>query len=329
VEVWEHRDVPDTIAQVLLGRPTRTLLGRVQLTAPEICTLARCGMEQRLPIPAVSNRPALLPFASTCATPQALDSTGEGGFFKFSSWRRGSIGNCSPAKNPMCTPVAEPSSVRMRWPWNEFVTPACDDGDSNDQFPTTVGTLFIAINLRDQSQVLLNALRRWTLIRDEKLVAKWKRSRAEAVVAARQWGMLLPTRTAWHWLADSFSALLLILYAFAIALRAFRGTRCARDYKCDPSSDPELLAAASWQDALDAVMTVLSLVDILVKFRTGYVDSDGSVVMNPGRVARRYLQTWFMLDALSCLPHDILPRLLGDDWFESEVSFASFALLRD
>ena len=42
--------------------------------------------------------------------------------------------------------------------------------------------------------------------------------------------------------------------------------------------------------------------DVLLNFRTGYVDANGVEVLAPKECALHYAKTWFCLDFVSCLP---------------------------
>lgn len=51
------------------------------------------------------------------------------------------------------------------------------------------------------------------------------------------------------------------------------------------------------------------LIDMILRFRTGYVNSKGNVVLNPQHVVRKYLQTWFIYDLFVCFPYQIILRI--------------------
>lgn len=58
--------------------------------------------------------------------------------------------------------------------------------------------------------------------------------------------------------------------------------------------------------ALGYIADAVFWTDLVVSFRTGYVDNKQIVHMNPFFVARHYLRTWFAVDLVSCLPLDNL-----------------------
>ena len=53
------------------------------------------------------------------------------------------------------------------------------------------------------------------------------------------------------------------------------------------------------------------MMDICVNFRLGYFDSNGHEVMNPSKITKRYLKSWFPIDFMSSLPYDLWTLILG------------------
>lgn len=58
-------------------------------------------------------------------------------------------------------------------------------------------------------------------------------------------------------------------------------------------------------------MDVTFIVDILINFRTTYVNSNDEVVSHPGKIAVHYLRGWFLIDLVAAIPFDLL--LFGSD----------------
>merc|ERR1719161_49340 len=55
------------------------------------------------------------------------------------------------------------------------------------------------------------------------------------------------------------------------------------------------------------VVTIWFLMDILLCFHTAYIDN-GKLIQDRGKVAKQYLFSWFLLDAVASFPYDwILP----------------------
>ena len=58
-----------------------------------------------------------------------------------------------------------------------------------------------------------------------------------------------------------------------------------------------------WIALLECSMDLLFMFDILINFRTGFVDSEtGFIVYDYNEVAKEYLRTWFVLDVVSGIP---------------------------
>ena len=70
-----------------------------------------------------------------------------------------------------------------------------------------------------------------------------------------------------------------------------------------------LLVAQLLFEGFDTLCDVYFMVDLVVRFRTGYVNNKGNLVLNPQHVARRYLKTWFLFDIVVSLPYQIVWRL--------------------
>lgn len=58
--------------------------------------------------------------------------------------------------------------------------------------------------------------------------------------------------------------------------------------------------------ALDILVDIFFAFDIIVSFRTGYVDEDGKMEWRSGKIARHYLTGWFAIDFISTVPVDHL-----------------------
>ncbi|XP_037606534.1 potassium voltage-gated channel subfamily H member 5-like [Sebastes umbrosus] len=58
--------------------------------------------------------------------------------------------------------------------------------------------------------------------------------------------------------------------------------------------------------ALDSVVDVIFLIDIVLNFHTTFVGPAGEVISDAKLIRMNYLKTWFVIDLLSCLPYDII-----------------------
>ncbi|KAM7285892.1 potassium/sodium hyperpolarization-activated cyclic nucleotide-gated channel 2 [Ixodes scapularis] len=67
--------------------------------------------------------------------------------------------------------------------------------------------------------------------------------------------------------------------------------------------------------AFNCVLDAVFLFDIIVNFRTGLLNRDNSkqIILDPRKVACRYIRTWFFLDLISTIPVDYAFLLLNQD----------------
>ncbi|CAG2119354.1 unnamed protein product, partial [Medioppia subpectinata] len=57
---------------------------------------------------------------------------------------------------------------------------------------------------------------------------------------------------------------------------------------------------------VDLLVDVMFIVDILINFRTTYVNKNDEVVSHPGKIALNYLRGWFLIDVVAAIPFDLL-----------------------
>ena len=73
---------------------------------------------------------------------------------------------------------------------------------------------------------------------------------------------------------------------------------------------------------------IMFIIDILINFRTTYVNGNDEVVSHPAKIAVHYFRGWFLIDLVAAIPFDLL--LFGSDTDEvghSCQSLDSFQLL--
>ncbi|XP_054614855.1 potassium voltage-gated channel subfamily H member 6a isoform X2 [Dunckerocampus dactyliophorus] len=106
-----------------------------------------------------------------------------------------------------------------------------------------------------------------------------------------------PFKAVWDWLI-----LLLVIYTaiFTPYSAAFLLNEVEEDrrrtcgYTCNPLN------------VVDLVVDVMFIVDILINFRTTYVNHNDEVVSHPGRIAQHYFKGWFLIDIVAAIPFDLL-----------------------
>ncbi|XP_037044043.1 potassium voltage-gated channel subfamily H member 6 isoform X3 [Bradysia coprophila] len=75
---------------------------------------------------------------------------------------------------------------------------------------------------------------------------------------------------------------------------------------------------------IDLVVDVTFVIDILINFRTTFVNGQDEVVSHPGRIAVHYLSGWFLIDLVAAIPFDLL--LVNSD---TEFLFLQLGLDKD
>ncbi|XP_039609761.1 potassium voltage-gated channel subfamily H member 2 isoform X1 [Polypterus senegalus] len=106
-----------------------------------------------------------------------------------------------------------------------------------------------------------------------------------------------PFKAVWDWLI-----LLLVIYTaiFTPYSAAFllndqeEVKRMDCGYSCNPLT------------VVDLIVDIMFIIDILINFRTTYVNSNDEVVSHPGRIAVHYFKGWFLIDMVAAIPFDLL-----------------------
>uniref|UniRef100_A0A1I8GUC4 PAS domain-containing protein n=1 Tax=Macrostomum lignano TaxID=282301 RepID=A0A1I8GUC4_9PLAT len=57
---------------------------------------------------------------------------------------------------------------------------------------------------------------------------------------------------------------------------------------------------------IDIIIDIMFIIDIIINFRTTYVNKNDEVVTHPGRIAVHYFKGWFLIDVVSAIPFDLL-----------------------
>ncbi|KAK5891380.1 hypothetical protein CgunFtcFv8_018638 [Champsocephalus gunnari] len=113
-----------------------------------------------------------------------------------------------------------------------------------------------------------------------------------------------PFKAVWDWLI-----LLLVIYTaiFTPYSAAFllndieeqRRRECG--YSCSPLN------------VVDLIVDIMFIVDILINFRTTYVNANEEVVSHPAKIAIHYFKGWFLIDMVAAIPFDLLIFGSGSD----------------
>ncbi|XP_023444089.2 voltage-gated inwardly rectifying potassium channel KCNH6 isoform X2 [Dasypus novemcinctus] len=113
-----------------------------------------------------------------------------------------------------------------------------------------------------------------------------------------------PFKAVWDWLI-----LLLVIYTavFTPYSAAFllsdqdESRRGDCGYTCSPLT------------VVDLIVDIMFVVDIVINFRTTYVNANDEVVSHPRRIAVHYFKGWFLIDMVAAIPFDLLIFRTGSD----------------
>ncbi|XP_015983936.2 potassium voltage-gated channel subfamily H member 6 isoform X3 [Rousettus aegyptiacus] len=113
-----------------------------------------------------------------------------------------------------------------------------------------------------------------------------------------------PFKAVWDWLI-----LLLVIYTavFTPYSAAFllshqdESRRGDCSYTCSPLT------------VVDLIVDIMFVVDIVINFRTTYVNTNDEVVSHPRRIAVHYFKGWFLIDMVAAIPFDLLIFRTGSD----------------
>ena len=113
-----------------------------------------------------------------------------------------------------------------------------------------------------------------------------------------------PFKAVWDWLI-----LLLVIYtaiftpysaAFLLNDREEQKRReCG--YSCSPLN------------VVDLIVDIMFIIDILINFRTTYVNQNEEVVSDPAKIAIHYFKGWFLIDMVAAIHFDLLIFGSGSD----------------
>ena len=82
---------------------------------------------------------------------------------------------------------------------------------------------------------------------------------------------------------------------------------------------------------LNLVLDMFFFIDLIINFRTGYMDKDNpTVILDSKLIVRHYLKTWFAVDFISLLPLDYMLTavLIGGQYSTIRASKVVIKLLR-
>ncbi|XP_076628173.1 potassium voltage-gated channel seizure isoform X12 [Colletes latitarsis] len=115
-----------------------------------------------------------------------------------------------------------------------------------------------------------------------------------------------PFKAVWDWVI-----LLLVMYTAIFTPYVAAFVLSDSDYNSRKnkkySDDPIVI--------IDFIVDVTFIVDIIINFRTTFVNSNDEVVSHPAKIAVHYLKGWFIIDLVAAIPFDLF--LVGSDTDET------------
>ncbi|XP_024863446.1 potassium voltage-gated channel subfamily H member 7 [Kryptolebias marmoratus] len=113
-----------------------------------------------------------------------------------------------------------------------------------------------------------------------------------------------PFKAVWDWLI-----LLLVIYTAILtpysAAFLLNEQEEQRRRECGYSCSP--------LNVIDLMVDIMFIIDILINFRTTYVNHNEEVVSNPAKIAIHYFKGWFLIDMVAAIPFDLLIFGSGSD----------------
>ncbi|XP_033841871.1 potassium voltage-gated channel subfamily H member 2 [Periophthalmus magnuspinnatus] len=113
-----------------------------------------------------------------------------------------------------------------------------------------------------------------------------------------------PFKAVWDWL-------ILLLVIYTAILTPYSAAFLLNDqeeqimqscgYSCSPLN------------VVDLIVDIMFIIDILINFRTTYVNSNDEVVSHPIKIAVHYFKGWFLIDMVAAIPFDLLIYRNGEE----------------
>uniref|UniRef100_A0A672MM67 Potassium voltage-gated channel subfamily H member 2 n=1 Tax=Sinocyclocheilus grahami TaxID=75366 RepID=A0A672MM67_SINGR len=113
-----------------------------------------------------------------------------------------------------------------------------------------------------------------------------------------------PFKAVWDWLI-----LLLVIYTAILtpysAAFLLNGDEDSSGQNCSYSCSP--------LNVVDLIVDIMFIIDIIINFRTTYVNANDEVVSHPLRIAVHYFKGWFLIDMVAAIPFDLLIDRTGEE----------------
>ncbi|XP_012588556.1 PREDICTED: potassium voltage-gated channel subfamily H member 6 isoform X2 [Condylura cristata] len=113
-----------------------------------------------------------------------------------------------------------------------------------------------------------------------------------------------PFKAVWDWL-------ILLLVIYTAVFTPYSAAFLLSDQ--DESQQGNCSYTCSPLTVVDLIVDIMFVVDIVINFRTTYVNANDEVVSHPRRIAVHYFKGWFLIDMVAAIPFDLLIFRTGSD----------------
>ncbi|KAL2085358.1 hypothetical protein ACEWY4_018678 [Coilia grayii] len=112
-----------------------------------------------------------------------------------------------------------------------------------------------------------------------------------------------PFKAVWDWLI-----LLLVIYTAIV-------TPYSAAFLLNDQEDQRIQACgySCPLNVVDLIVDIMFIIDILINFRTTYVNANDEVVSHPIKIAVHYFKGWFLIDMVAAIPFDLLIYRNGEE----------------
>uniref|UniRef100_A0A674MVA5 Voltage-gated inwardly rectifying potassium channel KCNH2 n=1 Tax=Takifugu rubripes TaxID=31033 RepID=A0A674MVA5_TAKRU len=113
-----------------------------------------------------------------------------------------------------------------------------------------------------------------------------------------------PFKAVWDWL-------ILLLVIYTAILTPYSAAFLLSDE--EDASTQSCIYSCSPLNVVDLIVDIMFIIDILINFRTTYVNANDEVVSHPVRIAVHYFKGWFLIDMVAAIPFDLLIYRNGEE----------------
>ncbi|XP_028289441.1 voltage-gated inwardly rectifying potassium channel KCNH7 [Parambassis ranga] len=113
-----------------------------------------------------------------------------------------------------------------------------------------------------------------------------------------------PFKAVWDWL-------ILLLVIYTAILTPYSAAFLLNDQ--EDQKRRECGYSCSPLNVVDLIVDIMFIIDILINFRTTYVNLNEEVVSHPAKIAIHYFKGWFLIDMVAAIPFDLLIFGSGSD----------------